>query len=85
MATKEQILDEYNKMENLNKARFNALSLSIRMIEHDLGALNKGVILGEIKEGNYNYPKHIEDIINIIHTIKDTYNLQNPFVKKEGE
>ena len=91
MATKEQIIDEMNKKEELNKARLNALSFSLRLLELDIAYLKHDVKLEKITDNSQ--IKIIEDMSKIISSIKGTYNLDDvpmmartfPLHLEEGE
>lgn len=89
MATKEQILDEMTKKEELYKARLNALSLSLRLLELDIAYLKHEVKLQNITDNGQ--IKAIDDMNNIIDSIKNTFNLSSlpyptkVYPLKEGE
>ncbi len=89
MATKEQILDEMTKKEELYNARINALSLSLRLLELDVAYLKHEVKLQNITDNGQ--IKTIDDMLNIIDSIRNTFNLSTlpyptrVYPLKEGE
>ena len=84
MATKEQMEMKIARIREMNRVTRIAKNFALDKMEVDLGVLLKGVKLGELVEGTHDYPKFIDDLVSLVHQLRQlNVDYENPFEKGE--